>query len=169
MKHTPESIITEIIRREGGYVNHPADRGGPTKFGITLATLRQVNPGAAIEDVQRLTQDDAKRIYLDLYYHGPKFDQIVDDRLRALLVDSGVHSGPTRATRWLQHAVKTQADGIIGPKTLKAVEQYRPDHVRREVYGYRLRHLGEIITNSPSQSVFAKGWMARMAELTVLL
>ena len=33
-------LIDELIEREGGYVNHPADRGGPTRFGITEAVAR---------------------------------------------------------------------------------------------------------------------------------
>jgi lysozyme family protein len=34
------SIAEEIVAREGGYVNDPDDPGGPTKFGVTIHTMR---------------------------------------------------------------------------------------------------------------------------------
>ena len=48
-------LIDDILRREGGYVNHPADKGGPTNFGITQDTLsRYIGRQALISDVKNL-------------------------------------------------------------------------------------------------------------------
>jgi lysozyme family protein len=35
-----DQLIEEVIGREGGYSNHPADRGGATRWGITEAVAR---------------------------------------------------------------------------------------------------------------------------------
>jgi lysozyme family protein len=79
--------------------------------------------------------------------------------------------------RWLQEAAGVvAADGVIGPKTLEAVNDARKGRRRRPLEGRRRRplqavilakrlvFLGELITRDPRQAVFAKGWMARVAE-----
>jgi len=105
---TIDTILDEIIRREGGYVNHPADRGGPTKFGITAQTLgawRKLGRAATAAEVQALTENEARAIYRQQYITGPGLDVITHPGLLHLLVDSGVHSGPKRAVQWLQSAL----------------------------------------------------------------
>ena len=120
---TTGEILDEVLRREGGYVDHPHDRGGPTHYGITRATLAGWRKAAVTaEDVQRLTEAEARAIYQRQYVEAPGFDQIVDPRLRALLVDYGVHSGPRRAIMDLQRAAGVTVDGTIGPQTLAAVD-----------------------------------------------
>jgi lysozyme family protein len=65
-------MIHDVIRREGGFVDHPADRGGPTKFGITQKTLsRALGRQATTEDVRRLTREIAAEIYRRTYYTNP--------------------------------------------------------------------------------------------------
>ena len=64
--NTIEQILDDILRREGGYVNHPADRGGPTNFGITAQTLgswRKLGRPATAAEVQALTEPEARAIY----------------------------------------------------------------------------------------------------------
>jgi hypothetical protein len=69
---TPDEMIDDILAREGGFVNHPADRGGPTNFGVTQATLASWRGReATIDDVRSLTIDEARDIYRTKYYVGP--------------------------------------------------------------------------------------------------
>lgn len=162
-----EQILDDILRREGGYVNHPADRGGPTKFGITAQTLgewRRLGRAASAEEVRALTEEEARAIYRQRYLVEPGFEAITHPALLALLVDSAVHSGPKRAVQWLQTALGVTADGVIGPKTRAALAQADPGALYAKVLGQRLRHLGRLITQDPKQSAFAAGWMNRLAE-----
>lgn len=162
-----ESIINDIIRREGGFIHHPADRGGPTKFGITAKTLgewRYLSRLATNDEVAALTESEARAIYRQQYITEPGFDSIYNPALIELLVDSGVHSGPKQAIQWLQTAFGVTADGVIGPKTRTAMAATDQNLLYTKVLGARLRHLGRLITNDPKQSIFAAGWMNRMAE-----
>ena len=162
-----ETIIDDIIRREGGFINHPADRGGSTKYGITAKTLggwRHLGRLATSNEVAELTESEARKIYHHRYMVEPGFDAITHPALLALLVDSGVHSGPQKAVRWLQEALGVTVDGVIGPKTREAIAKADQGILYNKVLAARLRHLGRLITNDPEQSVFASGWMNRMAE-----
>lgn len=162
-----EYLLDQIIRREGGYVNHPADRGGPTQYGITAQTLggwRKLGRAATASEVTALCETEARAIYRQQYITAPGFDSITHPALLALLVDAGVHSGPKRAAQWLQTALGVTADGVIGPKTQAAINAAEQGVLYGKVLGQRLRHLGRLITDDPKQSAFAAGWMNRMAE-----
>jgi len=162
-----DTILDEIIRREGGYVNHPSDRGGPTNFGITAQTLgawRKLGRPATAAEVQALTETEAMAIYRQQYITGPGFEAVTHPGLLHLLVDTAVHSGPKRAVQWLQAALGVTVDGVIGPKTRAALAAADQAVLYSKVLGQRLRHLGRLITNDPKQSAFAAGWMNRIAE-----
>ena len=66
-------LVDALIEREGGYVNHPADRGGATNFGITEAVARAHGYGGAMRELPRR---EAVAIYRRLYWLRPRFDQV---------------------------------------------------------------------------------------------
>lgn len=177
------AIIDDILKKEGAaYTNNPLDRGGPTKFGITLKTLQGISPGAGPRQVQRLTEDDARRIYYDLYVVRPGFVHVAAMMpvLGAKLVDAGVNVGPERATRWLQTALnafnrsyrtppdypEVSVDGDLGPATLGALHTFaalrgfaRAERVLvRAVNTQQGVHYLNLGARSPSQEAFMLGW-----------
>jgi lysozyme family protein len=160
-----DHVIDDIIRREGGFSDRKADRGGPTKYGITQATLaawrgRPVTP----KDVEALTVDEARRIYRTLYIEKPGFASLPEP-LRGLVVDTAVHSGVKTAVRLLQLALGgLLMDGVLGPVTMAAVQDANPSWLYRKMLAERIRYLGEVIKVRPANAEFAKGWMARIAE-----
>ena len=117
-------LIKDIIRREtggdpdGGYTNDPDDPGGRTQFGIS----ERAHPEAWADD--KVTLDEATGIYDKKYIDQPDFDLIKNIHLQHQLVDMGVPSGPQTAIRTLQQLVGVTVDGVIGPKTLAAIERY---------------------------------------------
>ena len=84
-------------------MNHPADKGGPTCFGITEAVARAHGYAGAMRNLPR---EDAATIYRRLYWLRPRFDQIAkrSSRVAAELFDTGVNMGPAVATTFLQRA-----------------------------------------------------------------
>jgi lysozyme family protein len=129
-----EALIDELLEREGGYVNHPDDRGGATNFGITEAVARAHGYAGAMRDLPR---DDAARIYTRLYWLRPRFDAValLTEAVAAELFDTGVNMGPGVAATFLQRALTALnrngrdyadlvPDGRIGPATLAALDAF---------------------------------------------
>ena len=161
-----DEIISAILRREGGYVDHPADRGGPTKYGITLKTLESWRGRKlTAQDVRDLTIEEARRIYRLRFIVGPGLHRVSDGRLRALLVDAAVNHGPKRAVQLLQRVLGVTADGILGPRTLAALRRLDARRAYLGVCAERVRLYGRLIARDSSQAVFARGWLNRAAEL----
>ena len=92
-----DALIGGLIDREGGYVNHSADKGGPTCFGITEAVARAHGFAGAMKNLPR---GEAAAIYRRLYWLRPRFDQVAkrSSRIAAELFDTGVNMGPAVAT-----------------------------------------------------------------------
>lgn len=99
-----DSLIDEVIAREGGYVHHPADRGGPTRFGVTQAVARA--HGYAGE-MRAFPREQAEAIYRRRYWHDPGFDRVAlrMPRVAAELFDTGVNMGVAVAARFLRRAL----------------------------------------------------------------
>jgi lysozyme family protein len=161
-----DSFIDRVLAREGGYVNSPADRGGPTKYGITLATLHEWRgkPVSAF-DVQMLSVGEAKAIYRAKYLDHPGFDAVTDPELQELLFDTAVNSGPAMAVKALQAALDVPVDGALGPVTKAALANCRnlPAlfwRVKCERYEALLRFVGV----DPQQAIFAQGWANRLDQ-----
>lgn len=182
-----EKVIAEVIRREGSkYTNYPADRGGPTKWGITQATLSAfLGRPASISDVQNLTEELATRIYRENYIVKPGFVHVLalSELVGAELVDSGVNVGPARAAKWLQtalnafnnrgkHYADIAVDGMIGSKTLVAMREffsYR-GKAKAELVLFRAlnalqgAHYLNLVERSESQEQFAFGWFSERVQ-----
>lgn len=176
-------IVDNIIKAEGyTYTNHPADKGGPTKYGITLSTLRNFggNLTATAADVQALTQDQAAAIYYGVYVK-PFIDVVGPDerlstvRVVAFLINTAVQHGMSRAVQVLQEAYNRLTytvkplvcDGGMGPRTVAAL-RYILDSSPYELLTNLVKVRGEyyisILDSHPDQRVFALGWMRRLVN-----
>lgn len=130
-------LAEEIVAREGGFVNDPDDPGGPTKYGVTLATLRgvglDVNGDGRIDvaDVAALSQAQAVSLFVDRYFHRPHLD-LLPEPLQPPVFDMYVNAGAL-AVKILQRLLQRRGaaildDGVIGPRTLAAVRQAAERH-----------------------------------------
>ncbi|MBB5686207.1 glycoside hydrolase family 108 protein [Sphingobium boeckii] len=99
-----DSLIEEVIGREGGYSNHPADKGGPTRWGITQNTARAHGFGG---DMRHFPRAEAVAIYRRIYWLRPGFERVASHapRVAAELFDTGVNMGPAIAVSFLQRAL----------------------------------------------------------------
>ena len=129
-----DGLIDELLDREGGYVNHLADRGGPTNYGITQAVARAHGYGGAMRD---LPPHEAAAIYTRLYWLRPGFDAVAErsTAIAAELFDTDVNMGPAVAATFLQRALTAlnrngadypdlTPDGRVGPTTLAALDAF---------------------------------------------
>lgn len=161
----PDDPVTDrIIADEGGFVDNPADAGGPTKCGITIATLAawRGKPCTAA-DVQDLTRTEAMAILGRKYVSGPGFDRITDTGLRTAVADAGVLFGPKRVIEALQQLVDITGDGVFGPVTAAAVNRAEPRALINALSLWRVRqHIARCVAD-PSQLEFLAGWFIRAA------
>lgn len=153
-----EQIITDILKAEGWdtFTDHPADRGGPTKWGITEAAYGG--------DVRNITEAEARLFYRRKYIVEPHFDEINPTFLMAVVVDAAVNHGTRRAAKWLQRAVGATQDGRVGPQTLARVRDQDTTVTVLKFLSYRVKFYGYLVTRDPSQAVFAHGWNNRAAK-----
>lgn len=165
-----DQILDDIIRKEGGYVNHPNDKGGPTNMGITLSTLsRYLGRPVTIEEVKTLTRDQAKEIYFRRYYSDPQFHTLPQE-VQPIATDTGVLFGPRKAIQFMQSIVNQagfgpiDADGVIGPQTrAKIQEAYTAmgPYFINAIVEERINYHNWRVQQDPSQGVFLKGWINR--------
>jgi len=178
-----DGLIEALIDREGGYVNHPSDRGGPTKFGITEAVARAHGYSGAMRSLPR---DEAAAIYRRLYWLRPRFDQVArrSTAVAAEMFDTGVNMGPAVAATFLQRALSALnrdrsdypdlvPDGRIGPATLAALDTFFTIRGKAAGQSVLLRALdalqGEryirLAERRPANEVFLYGWLANRTGL----
>lgn len=153
-----DTAVALVLQHEGGFVNHPRDPGGATNFGITRETLSRVRGRpASVEDVRRLTREEAASIYRSLYWKAVRADELPLG-LDLAVFDLAVNSGPRRAVTMLQDVLGVKADGLIGPVTIKAATRADPAETVRRLTRARLGFLFRLAT----WPVFGRGWRRRV-------
>lgn len=155
------------------YTNKRSDRGGATKYGITLATWKKVgydkNGDGVInaEDVKLLTKADYDRVFKRNFWDACWGDHIKNQSVANILVDFAYNSGVSRAIRHIQSLVGTKQDGIMGPATLSAINNYKQgqwvlfDKLKID----RIAYLNEIVKKDPKQETNLKGWLRRVKNI----
>jgi lysozyme family protein len=160
-----QTALEFTLRWEGGFSDHPADKGGATMRGITQAVydayLRSI--GALSHPVKGIRDEEVEWIYRRNYWDEIKGDSLPSP-LSIAVFDCAVNSGPSRSIKLLQAACGGLViDGVIGPKTLAAAQVV----LVGKVIDQREAFLRRIVVRDPSQEVFLKGWMSRVAALRV--
>ena len=155
-----DDIIDIVIKHEGGYVNDPKDLGGETKYGITKRFYPDV-------DIKNLTEEEAKQIYYDDYWVANKVPSMPDN-LKHIFFDMCINQGRGTAVKVLQRAVNSkggdlEVDGGLGPKTIEAINKYKPCDNRTRCY--RLKHYYDLVNKKPEQEKFLFGWFRRALEV----
>jgi lysozyme family protein len=129
-----DDTVKAIIKREGDFVDHPSDKGGPTRFGVTEHEARA---NGYEGDMRDLPESFADALYRSKYWTDPKFDQIasLSPSVADELIDTGVNMGPTTASKFLQRALNVLnlgvttypnmiVDGNVGKMTLYGMKQF---------------------------------------------
>lgn len=154
---TFDEAFHELLGHEGGYVDHPADPGGATRWGITERVARENGYTGHMRD---FPVEQSKTIYRAQYWDRIQADQL-PDALRYPTFDAAVNSGVTQAVKWLQRAVGAVDDGRIGPETIRMANGSNPERAARRMLGRRLRFMTELST----WQAFGRGWSKRIASL----
>lgn len=156
-----EAFLAKVKISEGGYVDHPADRGGATNHGITIGKLREWRGRPVTkQDVKDLTWAEAKEIYRKDYWTSVRADELPYG-IDYMMLDMAINHGANGAARILQDALGVTPDGIFGPQTLEAVRQADVRALVGQISDARREYYEGIMRRRPSQEVFRDGWMNR--------
>lgn len=178
---TIEQTIEGIIKREGPFVDHPDDKGGPTCWGVTETTARHYGYNGPMRDLPR---DVAAQIYLKRYFKDPGFHKIfiIHPGIADEMVDSGVNCGPAQPIKWLQRALNffnlqgtvypdLVVDGDLGPATvdaLRALLKKRGEDgatvILRALNCLQGAYYIDITEKRPANESFAFGWFLNRVQ-----
>lgn len=160
-----------ILKWEGGFVNDPADLGGATNKGVTISTWKQVgydkdgDGDIDVDDLRLLTDDDVlNRVLKPHYWDRWKADQIQSQRVANILVDWVWGSG-ANGIRIPQRVLGVAVDGIVGPKTINAVNAANPDELVEAIYNERAAFIDRICQSRPANKKFKRGWLNRLEAI----
>ena len=158
MKENYPQALKQVLKYEGGYVDHPKDPGGPTNKGVTQAVYDnwRKSQNLSIQSVRAIADSEVAAIYKNLYW-----DRISGDLLPSgvdfAVFDFAVNSGVSRAAKTLQAVVGVTQDGVVGPATIQATKTY----IAMTVTNKRLAFMQSLSI----WSTFGKGWSARIADV----
>lgn len=159
---TPKAqrAIEYVIHKEGGYVNHPNDPGGETKFGISKRSYPHL-------DIKNLIKEEAFGIYYNDWW-DPQYE-MMSQKISTRILDMSVNSGKRTAHKLLQDALVLltgcliKADGIIGPATMACYRKAKYDESRllKEFQTLRANYYLRLVKNDSKFKPFLKGWLRR--------
>lgn len=155
-----------VLKHEGGYGNDPYDSGGPTNFGITQHDLSvYLGHSASADEVRHMTEAVAASIYEKNYWMPYHLDSLTSFKVAAVIFDQGVLSGPHTAIKIAQQACGAVQDGVMGFKTLTALNAGEPVKTANRILDLCASHYQAIVAHNPTQNRFLKGWLNRVASL----
>lgn len=152
--------IAYVLENEGGLSDHPLDRGGVTKYGISQSSYPKLN-------IRTLTKEDAINIYKRDFYDRFMLHRINDQNVLNKVFDMAVLMGKARATLIFESTLiklgfAIPKDGILDDEMIKIINDQNPETVLSLYKEELKRFINRIIEVNPSQSIFKAGWLKRI-------
>lgn len=175
-----EGVYEQITAKwEGGFDDDPDDSGGATNYGVSTVFLSDLYKSSAARDflasigicgsitretIKNLTKAQAKAIFRYNFWEKQK-SYMLPDPVAAVYFDTSVNCGTFQASKLLQKAVNATPDGVIGPKTMAAVESKGALAAAHAFLSIRRHFYSDLAARKPSQKKFLKGWHNRVDDL----
>lgn len=158
-----EKAFANLIKEEGGYVNHPNDKGGETKYGISKRSYPHL-------DIKRLTLEQARDLYRKDFWNAIRGDELPSDELACEALEQAVNMGIKTAVSFLQVVCVSEGnidlgvDGKMGEKTLTALRLIAPQFTLVAIRALAIAHYLKLAREEPPMKVFLKGWIKRVTS-----
>lgn len=165
MKGNFDRCLTELLKHEGGYSNHPQDKGGRTNLGVTQRVYEAWVGHPVSEQIMRsLTPQHVRALYKANYWDAVKGDDLPAG-VDMCVFDFAVNAGVSRAARYLQLMTGAAADGKVGVNTLRQLQQYVLTHDLTHAVD-RYQDLREAYYRKlKTFPTFGRGWLRRVADV----
>jgi lysozyme family protein len=161
MKENWDACFTMVLKHEGGFVNHPKDPGGMTNLGVTRTNWElYLNRDVTEAEMRALTPEIVKPFYKKNYWDKIKGDELPSG-VDYAAYDLAVNSGTSKAAKYLQRIAGVADDGVIGPRSLEALEKCYPADTVDELCHMRMDFLKGLNTFD----TFGKGWTSRVNDV----
>jgi lysozyme family protein len=168
------TAFSHTVGLEGGYADHPADRGGKTMWGITESVARSAGYTGHMRD---LPIETARQIYRRNYWDVLRLDEIdaMSPDIAEEIFDTAVNCGTGRAGKFLQRALNALGaspelvvDGAVGPRTISALRAFLERRktegalvVLKAIDSLQAEFYIQIVERDPSQKAFIFGWLSK--------
>lgn len=165
-----EDALLFTLKNEGGYTDHPLDKGGATNKGITIGRLSEyLGRPATKADVKNLDYDTIRSIYKKYYWDVLNLDHVLDQSIATVLFDMGVLCGTGTAARLCQEVLGISQTKKMDAPTLKKINSTTDEIFIPAFAQKNIERFEAIVNNNPSQRVFLKGWKNRANRLLSLI
>lgn len=159
-------LVPFILQWEGGFVNDPLDLGGATNKGITIGTFTEYKKrkglkAPTVQDLKNISNEDWHEVFKGLYWDRWKADEIKNQAVANILVDWVWASG-SHGIKRPQRLLGVTADGVVGSKTIAALNAKDPAELFRMIKADRIKFIDEICKKRPANNRFKKGWLNRI-------
>lgn len=161
-----DNAVSLVLEHERGFSNHPLDAGGPTNWGITLATYSAyLKRTATLPEMIGMPIEAARQIYRVSYWGVIQGEGIRSDALASNYMDMAVLRGVVAATKTMQTVLGVTSDGLVGPKTMAAINAKPPSDLIIAYYIASQAALANLVVVKPANLVFLNGWLKRVADM----
>jgi len=165
MRGNFEPALEAVLKHEGGFVNHPRDPGGMTNLGVTKRVWEEwVGRQVTEEEMRALTPEAVEPLYRARYWDAVRGDDLPAGVDYAVF-DCAVNSGPRRAIIFAQRVASVTQDGVLGPKTLAAIEAYCKKEGADTFVEVYSEEREAFLRRLPTFAVFGRGWTRRVADV----
>ena len=161
MKENWEQCFALVLKHEGGFVNHPKDPGGMTNLGVTRTNWELFLDHDVTEaDMRALTPEMVKPFYKKNYWDRIRGDELPSG-VDYAAYDLAVNSGTGRAAKYLQQIAGVIVDGVIGPRSMEAIQKCDAEDVVDGICNLRM----DFLKNLGTFDTFGKGWTTRVNDV----
>ena len=147
-----------VLEFEGKYVNDLDDPGKATKYGISKKAYPNL-------DIKELTLVQAKEIYKKDYWNKIQGDNIPDQFIANLLLDSAINLGVKRSVKLLQIILGVKVDGILGKITMHMLERFDPYVLVNRYKLDRIKYYTDLCKGNKELNKYLLSWINRVLKV----
>lgn len=155
------AAISIVFQHEGGYVDNPYDKGGPTNFGISQRSYSHfLKRPVSDEEMKNMTRVQAADLYIIMFWSPMDLDAIENEKVAVCLFDMAVLMGPKTAIALMQESIRSPQETIA-----QINADSDPIGLCRVFLQHCQVHFLDIVAKNNSQTIFLRGWISRTHDL----